>query len=270
MTSYFDKLNLKPAERRLVVFVALTVFIVLNAFFVWPKFFDWSKVKQRRVRAERSLDQFQREVQRIPQYEARLRELEKQGASVGSEDQALRLSTTVQSQAALSGVQINVYTPQPRTSSGGKTNLFFDEQTAVIQFVAEEKNLIDFLYNLGVGGSMIRVRQMTLNPDPPRNRLQGSITLVASYARRAPAGRAATAPAAAAAVPASPRSSSAAATPGRSLTNALRGAAAATNSTPPKASWLSRLWPFGKKTAEPTTSPARTNAPSATNAPPNR
>ncbi len=28
---------------------------------------------------------------------------------------------------------------------------------------------------------------MTLNPDPPRNKLQGNLTLVASYAKKAPA-----------------------------------------------------------------------------------
>ena len=50
----------------------------------------------------------------------------------------------------------------------------------------EEKSLVDFLYSLGVGGSLIRVRSMTLSPDPVRQKLQGSLTLVASYAKKAP------------------------------------------------------------------------------------
>jgi hypothetical protein len=37
---------------------------------------------------------------------------------------------------------------------------------------------VDFLYNLGIGSSLIRVRSFTLNPDPPRHKLQGNVTLV--------------------------------------------------------------------------------------------
>ena len=41
--------------------------------------------------------------------------------------------------------------------------------------------LVDFLYKLGAGASMIRVRDLTLQPDPPRQRLTADIRLVASY-----------------------------------------------------------------------------------------
>ena len=276
MTSTFDKLNLKPGERRLVVFVVLIVFFVLNAFFVWPKFFEWSKVDARRKSAGTTLDQFQREVDRVPQYQRRLRELEKAGAAVGSEDQASKLQTTVYSQAALSGVQINNYSPTISRGLGstGKTNLFFEESSATIQFVAEEKSLVDFLYNLGVGGSMIRVRQMMLSPDQPRQRLQGSITLVASFARKAPTrgGAVAAATTASPAQPAAPAPAhpparpattpTTAPQPARSINESLKPAA--TNAPPKKkTSWLSRLWPLSKKPPGATTNaPARTDAPS--------
>lgn len=266
----FDKLNLRPAERRAVVVVALVVFVALNFFFVWPKFFDYGKIQNRRKQAEGSLQQFQREVQRIPEYERKLRDLEKQGAAVASEDQALKLSTTVYSQAALSGVQVNTYTPVLRGGSmGGKTNQFFDEQSGTIQFVAEEKNLVDFLYNLGAGGSMIRVRSMTLNPDPPHQRLQGSITLVASYARKAPVRNVGGSTGPAPSVPTGPGrpGTTALPPPGGArpgITAALK--APESNAPPQKTSWLARLWPFGKKAAAPvvqTNAPGRTNAPAA-------
>jgi hypothetical protein len=268
MSSLFDKLNLRPGERRLVVIVSLTVFVVLNAFLVWPKFFEWSKVKNREHAARTSYDQFKREVDRIPSYEKRLRELEQAGAAVGSEDQASKLQTTVYSQSALSGVQVNTYTAQQKTSAGGKTNQFFDEQSSVIQFIAEEKSLVDFLYNLGIGGSMIRVRQMTLNTDAPRQKLQGTITLVASFARRAPPKSAPGASPAVAAVPA-PRPATAAPAPGspqKSLTNAVKAASASSAPAQKQTSWLSRLWPFGKTAA----APPKTNAPAKTNAPPKK
>ena len=46
--SLFDKLNLRPNERRLVIIVLIVVFIILNFIFVWPRFGDWGKIKARR------------------------------------------------------------------------------------------------------------------------------------------------------------------------------------------------------------------------------
>jgi hypothetical protein len=259
MSSVFDKLNLKPGERRFVVIAGLVVFVVLNAFFVWPEFMEWRKVQQRKKNAEESLRQFQREVDKTTGYQSRLAELQRAGAAIGSEDQALKLSSTVYSQAALSGIQVNTYTPVLKTIGGGKTNQFFDEQSGTIQLIGEEKSLVDFLYNLGSGGSMIRVRSMTLNPDPARMRLQGSMTLVASYQRTA----AKTAPAATA-----PRAAAAASgAPKQSINTTLKPA---TNAPAAKEGWLSRLWPFGKKSATPAPTTPPTAPAKTTNAPPKK
>ena len=40
---------------------------------------------------------------------------------------------------------------------------------------------MDFLYSLGSGNSLIRVSDLTLRPDPPRQQLSGTVKLVASY-----------------------------------------------------------------------------------------
>lgn len=203
--SIFDKLNLRPHERRLVIVVLIVVFIILNALFVWPEFKKWGQIKARRTIADGLIAQYDREIANTKKYQLQMKDLETQGAAVASEEQAVKLSTTVQNQAALSGVQVNRYDPVRQTSMsiGGKTNQFFEEQSGIINFVAEEKALVDFLHTLGTGGSLIRVRTMTLNPDPPRHKLQGNITLVASYAKKAPARSAAPAPATGAKPPAS-------------------------------------------------------------------
>ena len=200
--SLFDKLNLRPNERRLVIIVLIVVFIILNFIFVWPRFGDWGKIKARRTIAEGQIAQFERETANTKNYQLKMKDLETQGAAVASEEQAVKLSTTVQNQAALSGVQVNRYDPVRATSMsiGGKTNQFFEEQSGILNVVAEEKALVDFLYSLGTGGSLI----MTLNPEPGRNMLLGNLTLVASYANKAPPRAAAPAakPAAATTTPA--------------------------------------------------------------------
>ena len=43
-TSIFDKLNLRPQERRLVVIVGMVLFVLINWWFVWPFFGEWGKV----------------------------------------------------------------------------------------------------------------------------------------------------------------------------------------------------------------------------------
>jgi len=184
MTSILDKLNLSPQERRLVVVVAIVVFVVLNIWLIWPEFGSVSIWKQRRADAEKRLKQFKDEIAKKAVYERQLRELESQGQHVGTEEQALSLQRDVANQALLSGVQVNRYDPQPRMPTGGRTNAFFEEQGLIISVVTGEKELVDFLYNLGTRSSLIRVRTMTLNRDQTGMKLQGNMTLVASFAKK--------------------------------------------------------------------------------------
>jgi hypothetical protein len=187
MTSLFDKLNLRPGERRLVIAVAIVLFIILNAIFIWPRFGDWTKLKNRRDAAIRTKAQYKVEIDKMPAYQKLFADLEKAGQTVNSEEQAIKLSSTIYNQAALSGVAINNYSEMRQSSVSTKPNQFFDEKGGTVTITAEEKSLVEFLHNLGVGGSLIRVRSMTLSPDvPARQKLQGSLTLVASYARKAP------------------------------------------------------------------------------------
>jgi hypothetical protein len=76
------------------------------------------------------------------------------------------------------------------------------EQIQTITVASGEKELVDFLYNLGSGDSLVRVRDLSIRPDPPRQQLQANITLIASFqknvkvaAKPAPASAAPTKPA---------------------------------------------------------------------------
>jgi len=193
VTSILDKLNLSPQERRLVVVIAIVVFVVLNIWLIWPEFGSVAIWKQRRADAERRLKQFKDEISNQGKYKRQLAELEVLGGQIGTEEQALSLQRDVSTQALLSGVQVNRYDPQARMATGGRTNAFFEEQGLIITVVTGERELVDFLYNLGTRSSLIRVRSMTLSRDPSGMKLQGSMTLVASFAKK-PAPKAAPAP----------------------------------------------------------------------------
>jgi Tfp pilus assembly protein PilO len=175
MKKYFA--HLRPMERRLVVGVAVVLLVVLNAVFIWPHFKDWGDLRSRLEKARRELARNQAAAAQIPTLQAQVKSFASAGEFVAPEDQAINLMQTLQLQASASGFGIQNFShSQTRTNDA-----FFVEQVQNINVVATEEQLIDFLYKLGSGGSMIRVRDLELQPDPPRQRLNANIKLVASY-----------------------------------------------------------------------------------------
>ena len=187
MSSFLSKLNLRPQERRLLVFVATVVFIVLNIWLVWPRFNDWRQVKADHEKSMIELRRYQKEVAQIPRYETKLRELENVGSNVIPEEQELDLVRTVQNQTRLSGVIVTSQDARPKTSTT-KTNQFFEEQTLSMSIESRNEELVNFLVNLASTNSLIRVQELGLRPDNPANpmKLMGRVTLVASYQKNPP------------------------------------------------------------------------------------
>ena len=114
MKSFFDKLNLRPQERRMVVIVGIVIFIVINVVFVRPIFGEYGRTMNDMSKAQQQLNRYQTEINKKPQYERQLQELESSGSFVAQEEQASKLMGDVTSQAALSGVTVTRYDPTPR------------------------------------------------------------------------------------------------------------------------------------------------------------
>jgi Tfp pilus assembly protein PilO len=183
MSAYLD--NLRPFEKRVVFGVAVLLFIVLNFWFVFPRFSDLSNTKIRRREAEQKLANYQAEIRQIPVYERQIKELESENLGVPPEEQAIQFSRAIQSQQAQSGV--NIISTGKQTT---RTNQFFLELSQTINVQAREEQLVNFLYSLGSGNSLIRVRELSLKADQPRQQLNANVTLVASFQKkpvRAPA-----------------------------------------------------------------------------------
>ncbi len=182
MKGYLDKLSLRPSEKRLIVGVAAVLFLVLNWWFVFPHFSDWAKVQARVNKARGTLEKFQIEVQQTNSVWRSVKELENEGFSVPAEDQMLHFANTREVVAGQSGVAIG-QTSKVTT----RTNQFFLELTQTISLLTKEQQLVDFLYNLGSSNSLIRVRDLTLRTDAPRQNLNATVKLVASYQKTLPA-----------------------------------------------------------------------------------
>jgi type II secretory pathway component PulM len=174
LKTYLSKLN--PSERRFVVGVALVFFLVINIFWVWPHFSDWSNLQRRLAGAQGELAKRETAIQQAERLKPEVDKMQRAGANVPPEDQAVQFLRTIQTQAAQNGVGV--------TGNGRlitRTNQFFMEQIQTITVQSGEKQLVDFLYNLGSGDSLVRVRDLSVRPDQNRQQLAASITLIASY-----------------------------------------------------------------------------------------
>jgi Tfp pilus assembly protein PilO len=168
--------QLRPLERRMAVGVMVVVFIVLNWIFIWPHHSDWENLQRRGDDARQKLKLYQTAIAQSANYETLVKKFEGQGGFVAPEDQAINMMRTIQSQSAQSGVRIDNF-----SHSMMHTNEFFAEQTQNITVVATDAQLVDFLYKLGNDASMVRVRDLEMQPDGAKLHLTAQIRLVASY-----------------------------------------------------------------------------------------
>lgn len=173
--------GLRPFEKRVVVGVGALFFVVLNALFVWPHRSDLAAANTRMQDARQRLTLFENEIAQKPKYERLVHDLESEGLAVPPEDQAFQFNNAINLQAGQSGVRImsngRLYTT---------TNQFFIEKSQNISLQSGESQLVDFLYSLGSGNSLIRVRDLDLRPEPNHHELVANIKLVASYQKKLP------------------------------------------------------------------------------------
>lgn len=160
----------------MAVAVLVALLLVLNYIFIWPHFSDWSRLQYRIQDARRKLSLYQTTIAQSAKYEALVKKMEGEGAVVVPEDQAINFLRTIQSQSARSGVSIVSMSRQVT-----HTNDFFVELAQNINVVADDQQLVDFLYRLGSDASMIRVSDLELQPDAPHQHLNANIRLIASY-----------------------------------------------------------------------------------------
>jgi type II secretory pathway component PulM len=175
MKKYFEQL--RPMERRLAVGVIVAVLLVFNYVVIWPHFNDWGNLNSQIQTAQRNLQNYKNTIAQAPLYTKKLQEFSSQGEYVAPADQAINMMQSIQSQSIATGVSI----VNASRSVTHTNDAFFVEQIQNISVVATDAQLVNFLYQLGNDASMIRVRQLDLSPDNPRQHLNASLQLVASY-----------------------------------------------------------------------------------------
>lgn len=185
LSAQFSRLS--SAERWFIIIVIIAVFAVVNFWFIFPHLDDWKKLGKRMNRAQETLQTFQEAIDQSGVVKAQIAKMEGENAAVPAEDQAINFLTAIQNQAVSSRVSIIANNALPQ-----RTNQFFLERIQSLTTESGEDQLVDFLYNLGAGNSQIRVRALSIRPNPPRQALSATINLIASFQKKAPAKPAAT------------------------------------------------------------------------------
>jgi hypothetical protein len=174
--------------------VAVAFFVVINAVWVLPHFGDWSTTRAAMNDARRKEEMFTDGISHKNEIERVIAKYQNQNQVVPPEDQAVQFYKTIVNQSQASGVGI-LNTGGGARQSLNTNNPYFVEQNQTIQTQSGEKQLVDFLYSIGADpNSLIRVKVLSVQPDPPHQQLTARITLVASYQRKLPGAGAPAAP----------------------------------------------------------------------------
>lgn len=175
MKKYFEQL--RPNERRLAVGVIVAVLLVANYVFIWPIFGEWGNLDGKIQQAHQTLKNYHDTINQAPIFEQKLKKFQNEGEFVAQENQAVDFAHTIQNHANKNGVSlINLPGSTLHTNDA-----FYVERVENISVAATDEQLVNFLYQLGNDPAMIRVRDLELHPDGPRQRLEAGIQLVASY-----------------------------------------------------------------------------------------
>jgi hypothetical protein len=171
--------QLRPQERRWLIAIGCVVFITLNYFFIWPQFKAWRANSNRMVVATDKIALYRTEIMHQAEYKRKIAQLDTESQNIPQEDQAVHFENYFRDRAVENGVQI-----QTTSRLSTRSDAFTMEQQTTIQVLANEKNLVDFLYSLGSSGSLMRVKAMSLRPlDMNRYQLHADLTIAESYLR---------------------------------------------------------------------------------------
>jgi len=179
MLKFFDRLNLTPTERRLVMGVLVVAFLVVNYWVVWPRFNDFMTISDDIASMGRKKDIYQREIERRPTYEVLLRKLKAEGSVLPLGEERIAFRSDMERMAREVGLMVPRWGEVLPERGGQNTNAFFEAIGITLQGAGgTEQQFVDFLHRVGASNSTIRVKELTLAPGNFDSRSQGKTNLI--------------------------------------------------------------------------------------------
>ncbi|MGE3312357.1 MAG: hypothetical protein AB7O66_20520 [Limisphaerales bacterium] len=179
MLKLFDRLNLTPSERRLVVGVMVVAFLVINYWVVWPRFNDFKTVSDDIASMERRKKIFEQEIARRPTYEVLLRKLKAEGSVLPVGEERIAFRSDMERLAREVGLMVPRWGEVLPERGGQNTNAFFEAIGITLQGAGgTEQQFVEFLHRVGSSNSTIRVKELTLTPGNFDSRTRGRTNLI--------------------------------------------------------------------------------------------
>ena len=166
--------------------VFVVIIVVVNIWFVWPRFNDWGQAATRLAKPRKTLATYNKEIGQVKTYtRPRSATMESEGVPFRSKISPSNSQTTINSQArAKRGHDSQLGT----RATGAAPTSFSSSTPRASPSSPSEAQLVDFLYKLGAGNSLIRVARSGSGPTRRARALAGNITLIASYQKKVRAG----------------------------------------------------------------------------------
>ncbi len=179
MLKLFDRLNLTPSERRLVVGVMVVAFLVVNYWVVWPRFNDFKTVSDDIATMERRKGIFEQEIARRPTYQLLLQKLKAEGSVLPVGEERIAFRSDMERLARDVGLMVPRWGEVLPERGGQNTNAFFEAIGITLQGAGgTEQQFVDFLHRVGSSNSTIRVKELTLTPGNFDSRSRGRTNLI--------------------------------------------------------------------------------------------
>ena len=182
MIELFNRLNVQPGERRLVIAVFFAFFLVLNGLWVW-RFYtgstEWNELQKDLNKAESEKADFDQEIDRLESAKAEwdkyLKDLGAAGKDMPKFDPYRRVRTLKTWRG------INPVNPKRNKINEEAFFESFEKQEVRLRFKAKPRDLMLFLRELAMQQEMIRLSSFTLKPDGrERKELSGDMNIIAS------------------------------------------------------------------------------------------
>ncbi len=187
MIEFFDKLNVRPEERRYVIVFFFGVFILLNGLWAWRHFSgstEWSSLSISIEEATGEKNSHDARIKSLEKQEKEWEDYEKRTGGGGGKaqyDPLPRIQRLAAESKFAPGSMGRNKMEDPEFGS-------FDRHLVSMDFTASDESLVNFLVELAREPELVRVSDMAVSRGDRENKtLRGTMSVVASLSRKADA-----------------------------------------------------------------------------------
>ena len=184
MIGLFEKLNVRPEERRMVIAVFFTAFVVFNGLWAWKYLSgstEWNQLDDELSDLNKETRGYHKSIKRLSTEKKKWDQYMKELKERNGDESGEKFDPFIRVRNMDHWKGINPSSPRRSTSSEESGFDSFEKQEVRARFRTGPRQLMLFLRELGGQREMIRLNTLNLKPaDRDRKEFSGDITIIAS------------------------------------------------------------------------------------------